>query len=153
MVDESGNARITDFGLTKIARASDSLVTTTQGQGQSLRWTAPELLVSGQGVSKESDVFSFGMVMIEVGGDRSAEYQLPYPLMKVFTGEVPFKSLSASEVVMQITQGERPRRPNHPKFTDPLWELTKKCWTGAAQDRPEMEEVLKELSAFDFTFS
>ena len=66
MVDESGNARITDFGLATIARDSNS-VSVSDDHGHTFRWTAPEVLGSGQAASKESDVFSFGMVMIEVG--------------------------------------------------------------------------------------
>ena len=67
MIDESGNARITDFGLTKIVRGSNSVPSTSRGQGQTLRWTAPELLESDDVVTKESDVHSFAMVVIEVG--------------------------------------------------------------------------------------
>ena len=70
MVDSSGNVRITDFGLATIARDPTSVVSTSENQGHTLRWTAPEVLRSGQGVTKESDVFSFGMVMIEVGSNR-----------------------------------------------------------------------------------
>jgi len=135
MIDGYGKAQITDFGLSQIARASNSLVSNTGYQGQSLRWTAPEFLrtepeLSGteQMASKESDIFSFGMVMIEV-----------------FTGEVPFNTLKSTEVVMQITGGKRPGRPNHPKFMDELWELAQRCWAAAPQDRSKIEEVLKQL--------
>lgn len=156
MVDESGNARITDFGLATIARDSNSLTNNSNDQGNTIRWSAPEVLGSDKAVIKESDVFSFGMVIIEVGGDRSTGHQPPHSLMKVFTGEVPFKGTKASEVVMRVTSGKRPGRPNHPKFTNPLWELTRRCWTEAVQDRPKMEEVtkaLKKLSAFYFAFT
>lgn len=46
---------------------------------------------------------------------------------------------------MLILTGKRPGRPNHPKFTTPLWTLTQKCWAGMAQDRPKMEEVIGVL--------
>ena len=69
MVDESGNARITDFGLATIARDSDSLVDGSDDQGHTLRWAAPEVSGSSADPSRASDVFSFGMVMIEVGGN------------------------------------------------------------------------------------
>lgn len=80
MVDEFGNARITDFGLAVIVRDPNSLASPTEDQGHTLRWTAPEILKSDK-ASERSDVFSFGMVIIEVGGDRSTTFQPPYPLM------------------------------------------------------------------------
>lgn len=36
--------------------------------GYSPRWTAPEIFQGNPTFSKESDVFSFAMVAIEVGG-------------------------------------------------------------------------------------
>jgi len=66
MVDEFGNPRITDFGLATIARGSNSLPSTSNDQTQTFRWTAPEISSSSEAGSKAADVFSFGMVMIEV---------------------------------------------------------------------------------------
>ena len=67
MVDEAGSARITDFGLAKLVRGTNSMPSTSDGQGQSLRWTAPEILERGGAATMESDVYSFGVVVIEVG--------------------------------------------------------------------------------------
>ena len=67
----TGNARIADFGLATVARDSNSLVSTPEELCHTPRWTAPEILRGIGPHSKESDVFSFGMVMIEVGGDES----------------------------------------------------------------------------------
>jgi len=75
MVDESGKARITDFGLAAIARNPHSQRSTLDEDGHSARWCAPEVLKS-EPASKESDVFSFGMVIVEVGGDRFVPCQL-----------------------------------------------------------------------------
>ena len=74
MVDESGNARITDFGLATIARDSGSLTSTSNDQTQAYRWIAPEVLGAGGAVSKASDVFSLGMVVIEVRVNRPTVY-------------------------------------------------------------------------------
>ena len=65
VVDASGHARITDFGHTRIVQNLDP----PDDQNHSCRWTAPEVLRSDSAATKESDVFSFGMVVIEVGGD------------------------------------------------------------------------------------
>ena len=66
MVDGSGNARITDFGITKLVRGTSSIPSGSDGQGESLRWTAPEILEHGGPATVESDIYSFGMVVIEV---------------------------------------------------------------------------------------
>jgi len=58
-----------DFGLATVARDSHSLVN-TDDQGNTPRYTAPEIL-NGARHSKESDVFAFGMVTIEVGDETT----------------------------------------------------------------------------------
>jgi len=68
LVDHSGNALIADFGLATVTQNLDSIQTTHQG-GHTPRWAAPEVLTEGT-FSKEADVFSFAMVMIEVHDHR-----------------------------------------------------------------------------------
>jgi len=63
MVDASGRARITDFGLAlKYNTAGETCV----ALGGTERWTAPEILEEKGSLSKSADVFSFAMVMVEV---------------------------------------------------------------------------------------
>lgn len=58
-----------DFGHAVIPRDSNSPVSDNDEPSVTARYTAPE--VSGGGAFyKESDVFSFGMVVIEVRGRR-----------------------------------------------------------------------------------
>ena len=64
LIDDSGNARIADFGFAVITRNLDS-VQSAPSQHSTPRWTAPEVLHEGP-YSKEADIFSFAMVMIEV---------------------------------------------------------------------------------------
>ena len=65
LVDATGHARITDFGLATVARNFDS-ARSSGDQGHTARWTAPEILNEDASHSKEADVFSFAMVAIEV---------------------------------------------------------------------------------------
>ena len=69
LVDGAGNARIVDFGLATIARDTNSLQSTSEHHGNTPRFTAPEILRDIATHSKESDIFAFGMVVIEVGGN------------------------------------------------------------------------------------
>ena len=64
MVDASGRARITDFGL---AHNHCAMEETHLTDGGTARWTAPEILEAKGSSSKRADVFSFAMVMVEVG--------------------------------------------------------------------------------------
>ena len=63
MVDTSGCARITDFGFTRNQGTMGEIQATAGGTA---RWTAPEILEERGSWNKEADVFSFGMVMVEV---------------------------------------------------------------------------------------
>ena len=64
-MDESGRVRIADFGFAAVTQNPDSVGNSTTPDGCTLRWTAPEILNGGL-ASREGDVFSFAMVMIEV---------------------------------------------------------------------------------------
>jgi serine/threonine protein kinase len=66
LVDNSGGARIADFGLTTVTQNLDSMRSASQQHGHTPRWTAPEILKEQGTYSKEADIFSFAMVMIEV---------------------------------------------------------------------------------------
>ena len=65
LVDNSGRARIADFGVATVTQNLNSMGTASLQRGHTLRWTAPEVL-NGEKYSKEADTFSFAMVMIEV---------------------------------------------------------------------------------------
>ena len=66
LVDTSGHARITDFGLAAVTQDLELIQSDSDECGGSVRWIAPEIL-DGRGThSKEGDVFSYAMVMIEV---------------------------------------------------------------------------------------
>jgi len=65
LVDHSGNALLADFGLATVTQNLDSVRSTTHRGGHTPRWAAPEVLTEGT-FSKEADIFSFAMVMIEV---------------------------------------------------------------------------------------
>ena len=66
LVDATGCARITDFGLATVTQNLDSIRSASDERGHTARWTAPEILNEEGTHSKEADIFAFAMVTIEV---------------------------------------------------------------------------------------
>ncbi|KAF9644327.1 kinase-like protein [Thelephora ganbajun] len=124
LVDDSGHARIADFGFATVTQNLDSIPSISLQRGLTLRWTAPEVLNGGK-YSKEADIFSFSMV---------------------FTGAVPFSDSSATTAMVHIIQGKRPLQPAHPTFTEDLWTLMQRCWDDESGLRPKAPEVLEALT-------
>ena len=65
VVDNIAHARIMDFGITIVTKNLDSIRPATRQEAHTPRWSAPEILRE-QNPNKESDVYSFAMVTIEV---------------------------------------------------------------------------------------
>jgi len=66
LVDTAGHAMITDCGLVMVTQNLNSIRGAPDEHGDSTRWISPEILANQGTFSKEADVFSFAMVMIEV---------------------------------------------------------------------------------------
>jgi serine/threonine protein kinase len=148
-VNDSDHACIADFGLATVAKTLDSIESATCQRGHSARWAAPEVLSEGTH-SKEADVFSFAMVMIEVCLSRSTMHRaLAYRrfiTMQVFTGMIPFGNDTSTMAMLATIQGKRPPRPTHPTLTKDLWALMQRCWDHDPHLRPEVSEALQALT-------
>ena len=70
VVDNIPHARIADFGIAIVTKNMNSIRPPTRQEGHTPRWSAPEILHE-QNPSKESDIYSFAMVTIEVYRERS----------------------------------------------------------------------------------
>ena len=87
---------------------------------------APEALLDSK-YTKESDVYSYGMVLWEI-----------------VSGQQPFQELQAPIKIMgRIIEGDRPAMP--PNTHADYATLVKKCWDWQPQVRPSFEYVVKEL--------
>ena len=67
LIDSNRSARIADFGLTSLLRhPSISISVTAPSWGGTLQRMAPELFDGMTSPSRESDIYSLGMVIYEV---------------------------------------------------------------------------------------
>jgi eukaryotic-like serine/threonine-protein kinase len=122
IVDDSGQAKVTDFG---IARAGASDMTETGSIMGTAQYLSPEQ-AQGHSVSAQSDLYSVGVVLYEM-----------------LTGRVPFEGDSAVTIALKHVS-EAPQPPSHfnPKVTPELeqtvlWTLNKN-----PADRPADAEQL-----------
>ena len=138
LIDNSGHARLADFGLlTIVSDPANSTASSSSTKGGTTRWMSPELLepdlfdFKDSGPTKESDCYAFGLVILEV-----------------LSGQAPFPSYKEFTVMRKVIEGERPGRPQGVEgvwFTDGLWETLEQCWSHQPKDRPTVEVVLECL--------
>jgi serine/threonine protein kinase len=70
LLDENFIPKVSDFGLAKLYLVNDSIVSLTAARG-TLGYMAPELFYRNiGGVSYKADVYSFGMLLMEMAGRR-----------------------------------------------------------------------------------
>ena len=144
-MDNAGHARLTDFGLAAVTPDLGSAGSIKDGHA--VRWAAPEILEREQPVSKESDIYSFAMVVVEVWVRNLVRINCVTPRYKAFTGKPPFYGIPPTPVAVGILLGNRPARPTHPCLANDLWEMTERCWNQDPQHRPEISEVVLCLRA------
>ena len=67
-------------------------------------------------------------------------------LLKVFTGGPPFPELArAAAVFKMVYNRELPDRPQAQDLTDPVWDMTLRCWQHEPDRRPKTTEVVATL--------
>ncbi|KDQ17704.1 hypothetical protein BOTBODRAFT_580817 [Botryobasidium botryosum FD-172 SS1] len=142
LISASGDACIADFGLSRVlADFNPQLFSTLWHTAGNPRWLAPELLVEydvksrGPLRTKETDVFSFGRVIVELT-----------------TACAPFAELTDRSVQVKVQPGVsvNPMRPLGEAvlargLDDDMWELAQDCWSLDPALRPTATEVLQRL--------
>ncbi|TDL14929.1 hypothetical protein BD410DRAFT_902853 [Rickenella mellea] len=133
-VTSSRIACLADFGLTRFRDPQHSTWESTTGSSRgTIRWQARELLVPGDDgktarPSRESDIYSFGCVCLEV-----------------ITGNVPFSELTEAAVTVAIVQNKTPQRPDRDfveyGVDDSLWKIIESCLDTEASQRPSVVQL------------
>ena len=116
---------------------------------------APELIMGNNKKNQSTDVYAFGLTIIEVKVSPSHVLDTCHSIgtIQIWTGKCPFYGISNQiEIIMAISRGERPGRPEG--MPDWVWELASRCWERDVEKRPHMDEVEREvlLLCLEFRF-
>jgi serine/threonine protein kinase len=129
LVSNSGNVKLTDFG---VARPFDSSMTQAGQFIGSLTYASPEQ-VSGTKVDTRSDIFSFGVILFEL-----------------LTGQLPFRSTNPTDLAIKITQAQIPPL-NQLRASIPLEldAVVRKCLRANPAERPQnADQIVHDLAHF-----
>jgi serine/threonine protein kinase len=122
LIDEHYNAKVCDFGLSRIIAPKNQNMTGNVG---TVSWIAPEVFEK-QPYDAKADVYSFGVVMWEL-----------------YTKQVPFQDLNTFEIPIAVIKGERPAIPKEcPKE---YAKLMQSCWHKKPAKRPTFQKIVKSL--------
>ncbi|CAB9527432.1 Ephrin type-B receptor 3 (Fragment) [Seminavis robusta] len=125
LVDSRMRAKICDFGLSQKKQLG--------GTGTPA-WMAPELLRFESGNTKETDVYSFGVLLYEVISRRD-----PYE------GEKDMKKVL--RLVADKTVQKRPEPPRH--MPEPMKAVMRDCLEDGPHMRPSFDEIDNRLKRMD----
>ncbi|KAF8547675.1 hypothetical protein OG21DRAFT_859147 [Imleria badia] len=141
------------MAIFQLPEASVYLQMTTMKPG-TLRWAAPEhFLVDAEQTMRattQSDIYSFGNLGLLASAVSSTTYILIS--FQVLSGKHPWSEIRRdTAVIMQLSQGNKPKRPSSCPIEDQHWELIERCWSSVG-DRPYAKDVVSSLQQFLHSF-
>ncbi|KAF8018658.1 hypothetical protein BT93_H3528 [Corymbia citriodora subsp. variegata] len=138
LLDGNFNAKVADFGLSKLIDKDQShIVTTMRGTP---RYLAPEWLRAA--ITEKVDVYSFGVVTLEiVCGRKIIDCSLDEEGMDLFS---LFKRKVEEERLLDIVDKSSDMQLNGPQVVD-MMRIAAWCLQGDYTKRPSMSTVIKAL--------
>ena len=139
LVIAKSRAKVTDFGMSKLAGAAPTMTPLTMCPGTQA-YMAPEALEEPPRYTKKLDVFSEGVMMIQVCTRLWPE---PGPRSKT----VPFPASPTGTTKVPVLEPER--RKNHIDMIDrsrPLLAIAMDCLRYQERERPSSEELCQRLA-------
>ncbi|KAF6151878.1 hypothetical protein GIB67_010452 [Kingdonia uniflora] len=142
LLDENFNPRISDFGLAKLYPTDDSIVTLTAARG-TIGYIAPELFYKNiGGVSYKADVYSFGMLLMEMAGRRKNLNAHAENSSQIYFPKYVYDQLTREDEMEIEDATEEERKIAKKLAVVALW-----CIQLKPTDRPSMNKVVEMLES------
>ncbi|XP_068334087.1 rust resistance kinase Lr10-like [Pyrus communis] len=141
LLDENFTPKISDFGLAKICNRRESIVSMLGARGTA-GYIAPEVFSRNFGnVSHKSDVYSYGMMLLEmVGGRRNIDAEAENT-SEIYFPHWIYKRLELDEELgLQSVANEEDKARARKMIVVSLW-----CIQTDPSNRPAMKEVIDML--------
>ncbi|KAJ3669118.1 hypothetical protein LUZ60_011068 [Juncus effusus] len=140
LLDENVNAKVADFGLSKLISDTQKGHVSTQVKG-TLGYLDPEYYMTQQ-LSEKSDVYSFGVVLLELITAR-----LPIEKGRYIVREIKSAIDKYDQEYYGLKDIMDPKILNQAKSVAlrKFVQLAMDCVQEAASDRPSMNEVVREI--------
>ncbi|KAG6715324.1 hypothetical protein I3842_05G244800 [Carya illinoinensis] len=141
LLDQNFIPKISDFGLAKLCSKDQSAVSMTTGRG-TMGYIAPEVFSRNFGtVSYKADVYSFGMLLLEiVGGRRSTVDLTSENASQVYFPEWIYNLLEQKEELRVFIEDD-----GDMKIAKKLAIVGLRCIQWHPMDRPSMKLVVQML--------
>ncbi|KAJ1379449.1 Wall-associated receptor kinase, galacturonan-binding domain [Sesbania bispinosa] len=140
LLDQNFTPKICDFGLAKLCSRDQSIVSMTTARG-TLGYIAPEVFSRNFGnVSYKSDVYSYGMMLLETIGGRKITEDLEENTSHVYYPEWVHNLLEEHEEMRIHVDDEGDAKIARRLAIVGLW-----CIQWHAMDRPSMQMVVQML--------
>ncbi|KAJ6936186.1 hypothetical protein NC652_011044 [Populus alba x Populus x berolinensis] len=138
-LDEDFCPKISDFGLAKLCKSKESKVSMTGARG-TVGYIAPEVFCRNfGGISYKSDVYSYGMMVLEMVGERKKNYTGSSKTSEMYFPDWFYKYLEPGEITLL-----------HGGISEEEEEIIKKmilvglwCIQTIPSDRPSMTKVVE----------
>jgi serine/threonine protein kinase len=115
LLDETYRQKISDFGLAKLSTSNESIISMSNARG-TVGYVAPEVFnKSFGGVSHKSDVYSYGMMLLEMVGGRKnvniveasqSSSEMYFPHLVIYKKLENGKDLELDDEVMSNVENE-----------------------------------------------
>uniref|UniRef100_A0A3N7G3I9 Protein kinase domain-containing protein n=1 Tax=Populus trichocarpa TaxID=3694 RepID=A0A3N7G3I9_POPTR len=143
LLDEKFVPKISDFGLAKLYPTSNNTVPLTAARG-TIGYMAPELFYKNiGGVSYKADVYSFGMLLMDMVGRRKNLNALANHSSQIYFPSWVYEQVSAgNDIEVQENTTEYEKKTTKKMIIVALW-----CIQLKPSDRPSMHKVVEMLES------
>jgi serine/threonine protein kinase len=140
LLDKNFTPKVSDFGLAKLYPVNDSIVSLTAARG-TLGYMAPELFYKNiGGVSYKADVYSFGMLLMEMAGRRRNVNAFEEHSSKIYFPTWVYDQLNDGNDIEMEEATDEEKKIGKKMIIVALW-----CIQMKPNVRPSMNKVIQML--------